>query len=176
MVYKSENEIILLKGENMKYVVTFITLLLVYLFLAGFTVDEVILGSIVSIVLTFIMVNQLNFKVDALFPIRLLKFIFMYIPVFIWKLILANLDVARRVLTPKIPLNPGIVKVDTKLKGDLGKLVLANSITLTPGTLSLDVIDQSVYVHTVDVKGQNAEEKQANISEPFEKILGGIFE
>lgn len=160
----------------MKYLITFLTLLLVYLFLAGFMLSEVILGSIVSAVLTIILVNQLNFKIDAKFPIRLLKFLFLYIPIFIWKLILANIDVARRVLTPKIPLNPGIVKVDTRLKGDFGKLVLANSITLTPGTLSLDVIDQSIYVHTVDIKGATAEEKQAHISEPFEKILGGIFE
>jgi len=96
--------------------------------------------------------------------------------VFIWKLILANLDVARRVLSPKIPLNPGIVKVKTDLKGDLGKLTLANSITLTPGTLSIDVVDDYIYVHTVDVKGKSEIENKANISGPFEKILGGIFD
>ncbi len=160
----------------MKYVTTFIALLLVYLLLAGFTVDEVILGSIVSVVLTLILVKRLNFKVDWKFPIKLLKFLFVYIPVFIWKLILANLDVARRVLSPKIPLNPGIVKVKTNLKGDLGKLTLANSITLTPGTLSIDVEEDTIYVHAIDVKGKTESENQANISGPFEKILGGIFE
>ncbi|MDT8337096.1 MAG: Na+/H+ antiporter subunit E, partial [Candidatus Izemoplasmatales bacterium] len=92
----------------MKYVTTFIALLLVYLFLAGFTVNEVILGSVVSVILTLILVKKLNFKLDWKFPIRLLKFLFIYIPVFIWKLILANLDVARRVLSLKIPLHSGI--------------------------------------------------------------------
>jgi len=161
---------------EMKYVTTFVTLLLVYLLLAGFTVDEVILGSIVSAILTIILVKYTDFRINWSFPIRLLKFLFIYIPVFIWKLILANLDVARRVLSPKIPLNPGIVKVKTDLKGDLGKLTLANSITLTPGTLSIDVVDDYIYVHTVDVKGKSEIENKANISGPFEKILGGIFD
>lgn len=159
----------------MKYLTTFVTLLLVYLLLAGFTVDEVILGSIVSAVLTLILVNYVNLQIDWLFPIKLLKFLFIYLPVFIWKLILANLDVARRVLSPRIPLNPGIVKMKTDLKGDIGKLTLANSITLTPGTLSIDVEDDYVFVHTIDVKGKTESENQANISGPFEKILGGIF-
>lgn len=89
---------------------------------------------------------------------------------------MANLDVARRVLSIKIPLNPGIVKVKTDLKSDFGKLTLANSITLTPGTLSIDVEDDYIYIHTIDVKGKTESENQANISGPFEKILGGIFE
>ncbi len=160
----------------MKYVTTFVTLLLIYLLLAGFTVNEVILGSIVSAILTIILVKYTDFRINWKFPIKLLKFLFIYIPVFIWKLILANLDVARRVLSPKIPLNPGIVKVKTELKGDLGKLTLANSITLTPGTLSIDVEDQYIFVHTVDVKGKSDVENTANIAGPFEKILGGIFD
>jgi multicomponent Na+:H+ antiporter subunit E len=159
----------------MKYFTTFFTSLLVYLLLAGFTVDEVILGSIVSAVLTIILVHYLELRIDWKFPIRLLKFIFVYLPVFIWKLILANLDVARRVLSPSLPLNPGIVKVQTNLKSDFAKLTLANSITLTPGTLSIDVEDDYLYVHTVDVKGKTAEEHQKNISTPFEQILGGVF-
>jgi multicomponent Na+:H+ antiporter subunit E len=148
----------------------------VYLLLAGFTVDEVILGSILSAVLTVILVKYVNFKIDKFFPVKLLKFVFIYIPVFIWKLILSNLDVARRVLSPKIPLNPGIVKVKTDLKGDIGKLTLANSITLTPGTLSIDVEGDTVFVHTIDVKGKNKEENSKIIAGSFEKILGGIFE
>ncbi|MBU0996812.1 MAG: Na+/H+ antiporter subunit E [Firmicutes bacterium] len=159
----------------MKYLATFIVLFVVYLFLAGFTVYELILGGIVSAALTVILVKYVNFSIDWQFPIKLVKFIFIYLPVFIWKLLLANLDVAKRVLSPKIPLNPGIVKIKTNLQGDFGKLALANSITLTPGTLSIDVEGDSLYIHTVDVKGKNEEENRERISEPFEKILGGIF-
>lgn len=159
----------------MKIIVTFISILLIYLLLAGFYVDELILGSAVSAVLTGILVKTVDYEIDGLFFINLVKFIVLYIPIFIVQLILANLDIARRVLSPKIPLNPGIVKVPTKIKSDLGKLTLANSITLTPGTLSLDVSEEAVLVHTVEVQGESNEDRQKNISEPFEKILGGIF-
>ncbi|MDD3123725.1 MAG: Na+/H+ antiporter subunit E [Candidatus Izemoplasmatales bacterium] len=159
----------------MKYLATFIVLFVIYLFLAGFVLEEVVLGSIVSATLTLILVKFVNFKIDLLLPIKLLKFVFIYLPVFIWKLILANFDVARRVLSPKIPLNPGIVRIKTDLKGDFGKLTLANSITLTPGTLSIDIDEDYLYVHTVDVIGKNEAENKKAISESFEKILGGIF-
>lgn len=159
----------------MKYITTFVTLLLIYLLLAGFAVEEVILGSGVSAVLTFILIRYIDFNVDVSFPIKLVKFVFIYIPVFIWKLLLANFDMARRVLSPKIPLNPGIVKVKTDIKSDLGKLTLANSITLTPGTLSIDVEDEYIYVHSVDVKSKKEVEISKDVSGPFEKILGGIF-
>lgn len=157
----------------MKYIMAFLTLLLVYLFLAGFTIEEVILGSLVSAVITALLAKRLNFKVGWNFPFKLLKFLFIYLPVFIWKLILANIDVARRVLSFKIPLNPGIVKVKTNIKSDIGKLTLANSITLTPGTLTIDVKDDYIYVHTIDMKKNH---NDSDLSEPFEKILGGIFE
>lgn len=159
----------------MKIVVTFISILLIYLLLAGFYVDELILGSVISAVLTGILVKTVAYEIDGTIFINLVKFIVLYIPIFVIQLILANLDIAKRVLSPKIPLNPGIVKVPTKIKSDLGKLTLANSITLTPGTLSLDVDKDVVFVHTVEVKGDNAEAKQKNISDPFEHILGGIF-
>jgi len=159
----------------MKYVMTFLVLLTIYMFLASFTVYELILGSIVSAILSALIVNTVNYELDIRLPYLLIKFIVIYLPVFIFKLILANLDVARRVLSPKIPLKPGIVKIKTNLKGDFGKLTLANSITLTPGTLSLDIVDDYLYVHTVEVKGTNEVENQEQISGSFEKILGGIF-
>ncbi len=159
----------------MKYFATFIVLFVIYLLLAGFSLYEMALGAIVSAVLTLILVKFVDFRIDISLPVKLVKFIFIYLPVFMWKLVLANLDVARRVLSPKIPLNPGIVKVPTALKGDFGKLTLANSITLTPGTLSIDIEDDYLYIHTVDVKGKSEEENQKLISGPFEKILGGIF-
>lgn len=159
----------------MKYIMTFLVLLLVYLFLAGFTLDELILGGIVSAVLSMLIVKTVNYSMDITLPWKLLKFFVIYLPVFIYKLILSNLDIARRVLSPKIPLNPGIVKIKTELKGDFGKLTLANSITLTPGTLSIDYDDEGLYVHMVDVKGTTPLEHQQAVSGPFEKILGGIF-
>jgi len=88
---------------------------------------------------------------------------------------LSNLDVARRVLTPKIPLNPGFVKIPVDLKGDVGKLTLANSVTLTPGTLSIDADDENLYIHWIDIKGENEKDYKKYVTGTFEKILGRIY-
>lgn len=158
-----------------KYIATFLVLYAVYILLAGYGVNELIVGLIVSIALAAILSKYVNYTVDVKLPIRLLIFVFVYVPVFVWQLILANLDVARRVLSPKIPLNPGFVKVETDLEGDFAKLTLANSITLTPGTLSIDVDDNEIYIHTVNVKGETKEELRNNISALFERILKAVF-
>lgn len=154
----------------MKYFATFIVLFTTYVFLAGFAVTELIVGGIVSLVLSIILASSVNYTLRWDFPFKLIIFIFVYIPVFTWELIKANIDIARRVLSPKIPLNSGFVKVNSELKGDFAKLTLANSITLTPGTLSIDVVDQDVFVHCVDVP-----QDTSTIKSPFENILRRVF-
>ena len=62
-----------------------------------------------------------------------------YLIYFLWEVVKANVHVAYIVLHPKLPIKPGIVKIETKLTKESGITVLANSITLTPGTLTIDV-------------------------------------
>ena len=90
----------------------------------------------------------------------------------------ANIDVAWRVIHPDIPIKPGIVKLKTTLKSETGLTFLANSITLTPGTLSVDIDQKNgfLYVHWIDVKDKDTEAATRIIVERFEKILRRIFE
>lgn len=161
----------------MKYVATFLVLFASYLALAGFYVQELLLGAIVSAVLTVILAKHVNYTIDYRFPVKLLVFIFAYLPLFVWQLILSNLAVAKIVLSPNIKkhLNSGFVKISTDLEGDFAKLTLANSITLTPGTLSIDIDGNDIYIHTINVKGKTPEENRQNISAKFEKVLGVVF-
>lgn len=106
---------------------------------------------------------------------RYLWFIY-YVPIFLWECLKANLDVAYRVIHPKMPIKPGIVKVRTNLKTDTAKTFLANSITLTPGTLSVDIEDQYLYIHWINVKSTDLEEASRAIAGRFEKILAKIFD
>ncbi len=101
-----------------------------------------------------------------------------YVPIFLWECIKANIDVAYRVSHPDIPLNPGIVKVKTTLTSDTALTFLANSITLTPGTLSVDVDKKGgfLYVHWINVKRKDIEGATEIIVKRFEKILKRIFE
>ena len=91
------------------------------------------------------------------------------------EIIKANFDVARRVVQPVIPINPGIVTVRTKLGTPLGRTVLANSITLTPGTLSVEIKGDLLYVHWIDVSSSDLEEATGEIVAGFEKYLEVIF-
>ena len=106
-------------------------------------------------------------------PLRYWYFVFYYLPVFLWECAKANIDVACRVLHPKLPINPGIVKVKTKLKSDTALTFLANSITLTPGTLTVDVNKEEgiLYVHWIYVKSKDTEEATRLIVRKFERIL-----
>ncbi|OGW74758.1 MAG: hypothetical protein A2Z72_07960 [Omnitrophica bacterium RBG_13_46_9] len=111
-------------------------------------------------------------------PLRYWYFITSYIPVFLWECFKANIDVAYRVIHPRLPINPGIVKVKTSLKADTALTFLANSITLTPGTLSVDIDREKgiLYVHWIDVKVKDIESATKLIVERFENILKKIFE
>ncbi|MHC4187007.1 MAG: Na+/H+ antiporter subunit E [Planctomycetota bacterium] len=100
-----------------------------------------------------------------------------YIPVFFYYIIIANLDVVYRALHPEMPIKPGIVKIKTSLKTESGITALANSITLTPGTLSVDLTDDGyLYIHWIYVKSDDIEGATKHIAQKFEYFLTKIFE
>jgi len=111
-------------------------------------------------------------------PWRYWYFVAYYLPVFLWEIIKANLDVAYRVLHPDLPINPGIVRVKTILKSDTALTFLANSITLTPGTMSVDIDKDNgiLYIHWINVRAKDAESATKIIVQRFEKILKKIFD
>ena len=105
-------------------------------------------------------------------------FIFEYVPHFLWECIKANIDVMYRVAHPALPIKPGIVKIKTNLKSYSGLTFLANSITLTPGTLTVDIDKDNgfLYIHWIDVTEKDVEEATKTIADKFEKMLVKIFE
>ncbi|MBU1133846.1 MAG: Na+/H+ antiporter subunit E [Candidatus Omnitrophica bacterium] len=111
-------------------------------------------------------------------PRRYWYFIAHYLPVFLWEMIKANIDVAYRVLHPDLPINPGIVRVKTSLKSDTALTFLANSITLTPGTMSVDIDKDNgvLYIHWINVRTKDTQGATKIIVQRFEKILKKIFD
>ena len=96
---------------------------------------------------------------------------------FSWYVIIANLDVLYRVVHPDMPIRPGIVKVKTTLTNPAGRAMLANSITLTPGTMTVDMTDDGyLYIHWINVKSEDIEEATRQIVSKFEGVLRRIFE
>ena len=99
-----------------------------------------------------------------------------YLPVFLYYCVRANIDVMLRVLHPDLPIRPGIVRIRTTLKSEMAKTFLANSITLTPGTLTVDIDGPDLYIHWIHVEGDDPEVHTAIIIKGFERLLRRIFE
>lgn len=121
--------------------------------------EEIFIGLILSVVVGIIARKVFVKKnLRMLNPVRWIMFLVYVVGPFFVGMAKANLDVAYRVITGKI--NPGIVKITPGLKSDLGVTILANSITLTPGTLSVDIDDaNNLYVHWINVKKEALKEK-----------------
>jgi len=137
---------------------------------------SVLIGVGLSAILSLLFCGQCTIFSEMKLTPKALIYTFIYLFVFMVELVKANIDVTRRILSPNMPINPGIVKVDTRLKSKMARLILANSITLTPGTFTLEVHDDAFYVHWIDVK--HAEEAQAteDLVRKFEKLLEEIYE
>ncbi len=106
----------------------------------------------------------------ALNPLRYLWFLY-YLPVFLWEMVKANIDVAYRVLHPRLPIDPGLVKIRTGLKSETGRTLLGNSLTLTPGNTTVDIIGDQLYIHCIDVN------RRVDVTAGrYEKIIARIFE
>jgi multicomponent Na+:H+ antiporter subunit E len=137
-------------------IISFITYLLLTTgsgsLLGLWSVEEILIGLILSLITGFIC--QGLFIKDSYRmanPARWILFIAYLIGPFFVALAKANIDVAYRVITGKI--RPGIVKIKPDLKTDLGITMLANSITLTPGTLTVDIDEDTheLYIHWINV-------------------------
>jgi len=161
----------------MKYFILFLICYLLWIGLTfKFEIQTLTAGFFVSIITAIIFGKYFLKDWKKFFnPIRYFWLI-VYIPYFLWECIKANLDVAYRVIHPALPIKPGIVKVKTELKTDIAKVFLACSITMTPGTLAVDLIDNFLYIHWINVKSKNPEIYTKDIAGRFEKFLKRIFE
>jgi multicomponent Na+:H+ antiporter subunit E len=147
--------------------------MLLWLLLTGsFNSQEIIAGVVVSVAVTALFTARLTiftgFRFSWLAPLYILA----YLAHFLVALVRANFDLARRVLTPSLPIRPQLVEVSTALKSPLGKMLLANTITLTPGTLTVDVVSDRLLIHWVYCPpGMTTEQATAAIAARFEQYL-----
>ena len=108
--------------------------------------ETLCIGIIISLLVTSLNVNlvhsnrQLNFKRNILlwisYTIKLIK-----------EILVSNFNVAKIVLSPQIVISPQVVIIRTKIKSDFHKTIFANSITLTPGTLTISLNRDKIAVH-----------------------------
>ncbi|MBP7195204.1 MAG: Na+/H+ antiporter subunit E [Candidatus Cloacimonetes bacterium] len=157
------------------FVLSTVLLFALWIALGGTARDELIVAAIVAPLISLIFLPRISQLGDLrLTPLSLI-YIPVYILVFLRELMKSTLDVAFRVVSPSLPINPGIVKVKTRLKSPLGRIVLANSITLTPGTMTVETDGEDLYIHWIDIQSSDVDDATRRIVSTFEKYLEVIF-
>jgi multicomponent Na+:H+ antiporter subunit E len=138
---------------------------------------EASLGNLVEgAVLSALLLALVRFRAGRGFRLSKVPKAIGLLAYFLKELLLANAAVARSVLSPASALSPGIVAVPLDLTSSAGITILANLITLTPGTLSIDVSGdrRTLYVHALHVGEPEAFRRE--VKEGFERRVKEVFE
>jgi len=160
----------------MEFLVIFILTFIVWMILT-WNVEflNILIGILTCSFVSFLFRKE--FKIDRkVFEIKRYLYFIEYIFVFIYYMIKANILMAYRVLSPKLPIKPAIVKIPIELKSTLARTILANSITLTPGTFTIKITDEYLYIHWIYVYTYEKQKQKEYIVGIMEKILKRVFE
>jgi multicomponent Na+:H+ antiporter subunit E len=130
-------------------------------------IDELIVGLVVAFIVARFFTPNRELKLGKL-ALKYIKFL----PTFLKNLIQSNIAVAKIVLNPKLPINTGIVKLKTNLKNSYDKLILANSITLTPGTITVELREEELFIHVLDMSSLDRDILQKEIIDGLESRIG----
>jgi len=161
----------------MRYVTLFILAFGFWLLLTfNIEVYNLIVGGLAALLTAILFGKFFVHKVSKFIQPQRYFWLLLYLFVFIWECIKANFDVAYRVLHPAMPIKPGIVKFKLTLKSEIARTILANSITMTPGTITVDIVDDYLYVHWIYVSSEDPEVYSKKVAGRFEKLIKRIFE
>jgi multicomponent Na+:H+ antiporter subunit E len=151
-VQRERRSPLLVRSSNaVQFLGLFVISYLFYLLLAGSVVPfELVTGAIsASIVAVALWGVSLTTPIEPVRTVRTLARFALYVPYLLWEIVKANLSIAYVVLHPSLPIDPEVVEFDAAVWSALPVTTLANSITLTPGTLTVDVSRSHFTVHTL---------------------------
>ena len=117
-----------------------------------------VLGA-VSVVLSVYLASRMDVVDHEGAPHQIAHRIVAYLPWLTWEIIKSNFDVARRILTPSLPISPRTFRIRASQRTAVGRVLYANSITLTPGTVTMDVRGRDFEIHALT--SESAEEIRA---------------
>jgi len=134
----------------LKYIVTQgLLLAAVWLLWSGHFNPLMLSFGAVSVALVIALTHRMNVIDHEGSPAHITSRMIVYLPWLAWQVVLSNLHVARQILSPSMPIRPSIIEVKATQKREFGQVVYANSITMTPGTVSIEVIGSVITVHAL---------------------------
>ena len=129
--------------------ILFVALFAVWLLLSGHYTASLVTYGALSCAVVVALVAHLGILDEEALPVHLGIRPFLYWPWLMKEIVLSNLAVAKVILTPSLPIHPRILRVEASQKSHVGQVIYANSITLTPGTVTLDVREDRFFVHAL---------------------------
>jgi len=164
------------RNISLQFLNLWLTLLLIWVIANGtLALDSLITGVVVSAAIALAFASFARVYSVIRWSPKVVFYYLLYLAVFLTELAKANLNVMRLVFSPRIEIQPGIVEIKTELKSPIGRLALANSITLTPGTLVVDIKDDSLFIHWINVSATDPVGATEEISARFEKYLKVVY-
>ena len=161
----------------MRYLALFILSFLFWLLLTfDLSLVNLAVGAIAALITSILFGKYFYDRIYKFLQPHRYFWLLVYLAILIWECIKANFDVAYRVLHPAMPIKPGIVKVKLGLQSEFARAMLANSITMTPGTISVDIVGDDLYVHWIYVSSEDPEQYSRKITGRFEKYIKKTFE
>ncbi len=140
----------------MRLVLTFILWMVIWLLWSGLYKPLLITLGVISCLFTLFLAHRMGFFKRDVFSLHLT---YRLIPFWGWlaiELVKSNLEVARIVLSPKMPVSPTVVQLTAQTENPVLQAILGNSITLTPGTVTLDDHEGELLVHCLTRQGADA--------------------
>jgi len=105
--------------------------------------------GVASVLLSLYLSHRMGIVEDGPDPLVLPPRLLIYLPWLFLEIVKSNLDVAALILNPRLPIRPRMIEVKAGQRGDVGRVIYANSITLTPGTVSVDTEGDTITVHAL---------------------------
>lgn len=167
-----------------KIILTWITMMAFWVIVSGnLHWQTVLIGGLVALIISSFMYENLtdDLRCQGSLVRKILNLFFIQIPryifIMVFQVVESNFRVAKHAIF--LDIDPGIVRIETDLRSETGTTILSNSITLTPGTLTLDIskkMDKTfLYVHWIDVKTLNMKKAGDEIKGDVERWLKKIF-
>ncbi len=161
----------------MNYLVVFIITFIVWKMLTwNFEPADTLVGILASLFVTLLYGKEFPYHPRNTFQARRYLVFMKFLGIFFKQMFQANLVMAYRVLSPGPPIKPGVVKIPLRLTSPLGRIVLANAITLAPGTFTLNIEKDFLHIHWIYKLTDDPIEAEKMICGNLQNILKEVFE
>ncbi len=166
-------------GQGLKalkrIIVNTVLLYIFWLALVGFELWSMLYGVVVVLICQLFFVPRLRLFHHLRYDWKSFCAFFCFCFAFARSLLSSNIDVAARVVNPRLPIAPGILEIKTELKADLAIMLISYAITLTPGTIMIETRDDSLFIHAINVDSPASVDSIHRTIAVYEKYLGRMF-